>query len=81
MAFEKLKELITHTDALAYFNINSRTSIMADASLVGLGAFLAQLHGSEWRVIGYASRRLSDVERWYSQTEKEALALGQHHFT
>ena len=36
---------------------------------------LTQLHGSEWRVIGYSSRRLSDVERRYSNTEKEALAL------
>ena len=48
---------------------------MADESPVGLGAVLTQLHGSEWRVIGYAWRRLSDVERRYSQTKKEALAL------
>ena len=75
VAFEKLKELITHADALAYFNVNSRTRIVADASPVGLGAVLTQLQGSEWRVIGYASRCLSDVERRYSQTEKEALAL------
>ena len=38
-------------------------------------AVLTQLHGSEWRVIRYAWRRLSDVEQRYSQTEKEALAL------
>ena len=75
VAFEKLKELITHVDALVYFYVNSRTRIVADASPVGLGAVLTQLHGSEWRVIGYASRRLSDVEWRYSQTEKEALAL------
>ena len=37
--------------------------------------FLTQLHGSEWRVIGYALQRLSDVEWRYSQMEKEALAL------
>ena len=48
---------------------------MADASPVGLGAVLTQLHGSVWRVIGDASRPLSDVERRYRQTEKEALAL------
>ena len=75
IAFEKLKELITKADALAYFSINGRTRIVADASPVGLGAVLTQLQGSEWRVIAYASRRLTDVERRYSQTEKEALAL------
>jgi len=53
VAFKKLKELITHAYTLAYFNVNSRRRIMADASPVGLG--------SEWRVIGYAFRRLSDV--------------------
>ena len=30
----------------------------------------------EWRAITYASRGLTDVERRYSQTEREALALG-----
>lgn len=74
-AFEKLKELITNANALAYFSVDGRTRIVADASPVGLGAVLTQLQGSEWRVIAYASRRLTDVERRYSQTEKEALAL------
>ena len=60
------------------------TRIVEDASPVGLGEVLTQLHGSEWRVIGFASRLLSDeipatdeihLDRRYSQTEKEALAL------
>ena len=74
-AFDKLKELVTSTSALAYFDVNSKTSIVADASPVGLGAVLIQLQGVEWRVIDYASRGLTDVERRYSQTEREALAL------
>ena len=36
---------------------------MADASPVGLGALLIQLQGVQWRVIAYASRALTDVER------------------
>ena len=28
-----------------------------------------------WRVVSYASRNLTDVERFYSQTEKETLGL------
>ena len=48
---------------------------MVDASPVGLGVVLIQLQGVEWRVIAYASRGLTDVERRYSQVEREALAL------
>ena len=38
-------------------------------------AVLVQLEGDSWRVIAYASCNMTDVERRYSQTEKEALAL------
>lgn len=42
---------------------------------MGLGAVLVQTKNGESRVICYASRIRSDVERRYAQTEKEALAL------
>ena len=74
-AFEELKHLITQADTLAYFKVGCRTRIIADASPVGLGAVLTQQQGEIWRVVSYASRSLTDVERRYSQTEKEALAL------
>ena len=70
----ELKELITSTVALAHFNVNSKTRLVADASPVGLGVVLIQLQGVEWRVIAYASRGLTDVERRYRQAEREALA-------
>ena len=70
----ELKELITSTVALANFNVYSKTRLVADASPVGLGVELIQLQGVEWRVIAYASRGLTNVERKYSQAETEALA-------
>ena len=43
---------------------------------MGLGAVLLQEQGKgAWRAVCYASKSLSAVERRYSQTEKEALAL------
>ena len=74
-AFDKLKGLITSTSALSSFDVNSKTRIVADASPVGLGAVLIQLQVVGWRVIGYASRGLINVERRYSQTARGALAL------
>jgi len=46
-----------------------------DASPVGLEAVLTQVQGGCERVVAYASHSLTDVERRYSQTEKEALGL------
>ena len=74
-AFEKLKNLVSQADTLGYYDINASTQVIADASPVGLGAVLVQKQNDEYRVISYASRSLSDVERRYSQTEREALSL------
>lgn len=74
-ALEEVKRLTALADTLAYFEVGCRKRIIADASLVGLGAVLTQLQRRELRVVSYASRSLSDVKRRYSQTEKEPLAL------
>ena len=74
-SFQKLKDLLTRAETLAYFKNECRTRIVADAGPTGIGAVLTQLQDGLWRVISYASRNLTDVERRYSQTEKEGLAL------
>ena len=75
-AFHELKNSLTDVDTLAYFSPTLETKVIADASLVGLGAVLLQEQGEgAWRAVCYASRSISAVERRYSQTEKEALAL------
>ena len=42
---------------------------------VGLGSVLVQEQNGQMRIIAYASENLTDVERRYSQTEREALSL------
>lgn len=61
---------------MAYFNPASYTQVIVDASPVGLGAILVQKQEDGYfKPVIYASRSLTDVERRYSQTEKEALAV------
>lgn len=74
-AFDKIKQCLCDEQTLGYYNVNDRTQLYADASPVGLGAVLIQFNGAEPRVISYASKSLSDTEKRYCQTEKEALAL------
>ena len=74
-AFDELKTQLSNASILGYYDPTAQTLVITDASPVGLGAVLAQKHGDDYRVIMYASRSLTDVERRYSQTEKEALGL------
>ena len=74
-AFKELKKRLAHAETLGYFDKDAKTRIVADASPVGLGAILIQEQDGEDRVISYANKSLTDVEKRYSQTEKEALAL------
>ena len=74
-SFDELKKRLSSAETLGYFDKNAPIKVIGDASPVGLEAVLVQEQGEELRVISYASRSLSDTERRYSQTEKEALAI------
>ena len=74
-SFDQLKKCLANAETLGYYDKNAPTQVIADASPVGLGAVLTQKHGDDYRVICYASRSLTDTEKRYSQTEREALAL------
>ena len=74
-AIQKLKNELARAEILGYYDKDAETRVISDASPVGLGAILAQKQQGEFRVIMYASRSLTEVERRYSQTECEALAI------
>ena len=77
-ALGRLKCSLTSAEVLAYFDPGKKSILLMDASPVGLGAMLTQVG----RVISYASKAHSSVERCYSQIERKALAItwGCHHF-
>lgn len=70
-----MKTKISDQSTLGYYNPKDKTRVIADASSFGFGAVLLQFKNNVPRVITYASKSLTDTERRYCQTEKEALAL------
>ena len=74
-AFHRLQVILTSDCVVAHYNQAAETELKVDASAVGLGAILLQGSGDNVRPVAYASRTLTDVERRYSQTEREALAV------
>ena len=78
-AYKQIMSLLERQLKLHHFDPSLETRV-ADASPVGLGALLCQKDKSGIeRTVQCISRTLSDVERRYSQTEREALALSVGH--
>ena len=73
----KKQSTLTSKTVMAYFNTRSTTEVIVYASPIGLAAILTQKKSidNNPKIIAYASRSLTDVERRYSQTEKEGLAI------
>jgi hypothetical protein len=76
VAFQDLKDALTSDTTMAYYSRDRETRVVVDVSPVGLGAILLQKQDDgNFKPVQYASRSLTDTERRYSQTEKEALAV------
>lgn len=74
-AFNKLKELLTTAPILKQVDESQPFILRTDASNYAVGAVLLQKEGSDERPIEYASRLLTNAERNYNTTEREALAV------
>jgi hypothetical protein len=75
--FDKLKTIIPICPPLAFPNFNVAFIVATDASNVGIGAVLYQIHpetkAHNW--ISFQARSLSTTERNYSATKRELLAV------
>ena len=71
--FEQIKNAISESACCSSFDEKLPLELETDASSYGLGACLKQ--GD--KIISYASRCLSDIEKEYGQIEKEFLAMAQ----
>ena len=74
-AFETLKKLLCNAPVLNYPDFEKPFVLNTDASDIAIGAVLSQNINGENHAIGYFSQKLSNCERNYSTTEKEALAI------
>lgn len=80
--FNKVKEYLTSTPMLAYYNLQKALIVSCDASLCGVGVVLLQVEDSGEKRPAKASRPFSVTEQEYVQMEEEALAvtLAYEHF-
>ena len=75
-AFNKVKDSITNERTMIYFNPKRPIVVRVEASYHdGLSAGLFQKNGNGLKPVHYISRTMTDTEKRYSQTEKDALAI------
>ena len=75
-AFEKIKESITSESTMAYFNPSRPIVVRVEASYhKGLSAGLFQITEKGLQPVHFISRTMTETEKRYSQTEKDALAV------
>ena len=73
-SFDCAKSTLGHTTLLYHPRANAITSIAVDASSVGIGAQLDQLHDGMWVPIAFISRKLSITGQNYNAFDRELLA-------
>lgn len=71
-AFDKLKMALTKTPTLCYNDASKKTIVIADDSPMGLGSLLVQVDNNKQTKNIFGGKTLTDCERRYCRTEKEA---------
>ena len=71
VAFTKVKDILSHSPVLQFFDVKKPVRISCDASKSGLGAVLLQ----DNKPVAFTSRSMTDAETRYAQIEKELLAV------
>lgn len=74
-SFRQLKFFLTFHSILWHFNPSIVTEVHTGASGVGISVVLVQRSDQKGHFIAYARRSLSKVDRKYTITEKECLAV------
>lgn len=74
-ALNKLKECLISAPVLSCPDFSRQFTIQCDASGYGIGAVLTQQQEDGEKVICYMSRSLTRLERNYTTTERECLAV------
>jgi RNase H-like domain found in reverse transcriptase/Reverse transcriptase (RNA-dependent DNA polymerase) len=75
-AFERLKEIMTSSPVLTMFGPSARHIVEADANGVACGAVLVQIGDDDAeKIVAFASRTLTDVQRRWCTTRKELYAV------
>ena len=75
-AFENLKLALTGIPVMSYFDFGKETKLIVDASPFGVSGILMQKNENEdYKAVAYGSRSLTEVEKRYSQTEREGLVI------
>ena len=75
-AFEKLKTAVANSTTNMYFDPNKKTMLRTEASYnEGISAGLFQMTPQGMKPVLFISKSLTETEKRYSQTEKDALAI------
>ena len=75
VALSKIKAVFQNEAILKPIDLNRHITLATDASRIGVGACLMQLHNGQFQPVLYLSRKLSEAEKRYSVIEIECLAI------